>query len=120
MALAAAGFSNMLEPPGLSRQDGKRPDGLTCYPWSNGNSLIWDVTVVVIVAPSYINLTSKKCGAAADKAERNKQNHYTDLKQRYNFTLNLLLQRISIAIQRGNAASIRNTFCDNSGSNFFL
>ncbi len=35
-------------------------------------------------------------------------------------SLDFLLQRISIAIQRGNSGSIRNTFRDNSDSNVFL
>ena len=42
----------MLEPPGLCREDGKRPDGLTLCPWNRGNSLVWDVTVIDSPAPS--------------------------------------------------------------------
>ena len=153
MAFSAAGFPNIREPPGLSRRYGKRPDGLTSYPWSHGRSLIWDVTVVDTVASSYINATSNNSGAAADQAERDKHNHYIDLKNQFCFTplafesfgsigpetviflsklgklmkrqtgeprsLEFLLQRISIAIQRGNAVSIRDTYCDNDGPNFF-
>ena len=33
------------EPAGLSRTDGKRPDGATLIPWSQGKPLAWDVTV---------------------------------------------------------------------------
>ena len=40
-ALASAGTPAMLEPPGLSRRDGKRPDGLTLFPWKGGKNLIW-------------------------------------------------------------------------------
>lgn len=113
----------------------------TSYPWSNGKSLIWDVTV-------------KKCGSAADQAERDKHNNYRELHQHYVCTplafesfgslapetelyliklgklmkkhsgepgsLDYLLQRISIAIQRGNAICIRETFCDNDEFNVFL
>jgi len=32
------------EPPGLSRDDGKRPDGVTLLPWAKGKPS-WDVTV---------------------------------------------------------------------------
>lgn len=154
MAMVAAGFPNTLEPHGLSRRDGKRPDGLTSYPWSNGKSLIWDVTVVGTVAASYVNLSSKKSGAVADQAERDKHNLYLELKEQYVFTplafenlgslgpetevfltklgkmmkintgeprsFDYLLQRISMAIQRGNAISIRDTFCDNNDFNVFL
>lgn len=149
-----AGFPNSLEPHGLSRRDGKRPDGLTSYPWSNGKSLIWDVTVVDTLAASYVNVSSSKSGAVADQAEREKHNNYIELKENYIFTplafesmgsvgpetevfltklgklmkrhtgeprsLDFLLQRISIAIQRRNAICIRDTFCDNSDSNVFM
>ena len=39
MAFSAAGVPNNTKPHGLSRRDGKRPVGLTSYPWSNGKSL---------------------------------------------------------------------------------
>lgn len=53
MAFSAAVFPNTIEPNVLSRRDGKRPDGLTSYPWNHGKSLIWAVTVVGTVAVSY-------------------------------------------------------------------
>ena len=34
--LSSAGIPSRLEPPGLSRSDGKRPDGVTLAPWSSG------------------------------------------------------------------------------------
>ena len=33
------------EPFGLSRSDGKRPNGASLISWKRGNSLAWDVTV---------------------------------------------------------------------------
>lgn len=59
-ALTSARHSCSLEPIGLSRDDGKRPDGVTLAPWSNGKRLVWDVTCVDTLAPSYLNATSKK------------------------------------------------------------
>ncbi|XP_065315669.1 uncharacterized protein LOC135924537 [Gordionus sp. m RMFG-2023] len=53
-ALNKAKIPNILEPTNLSLQDGLRPDGLTCIPWSNGKSLIWDATCVSSF-PSSIN-----------------------------------------------------------------
>ncbi|CAK9303790.1 unnamed protein product [Gordionus sp. m RMFG-2023] len=44
-AFNKAKIPNILEPTNLSFQDGLRPDGLTCTPWSNGN-LIWDAICV--------------------------------------------------------------------------
>jgi hypothetical protein len=52
--LVSAGFASVLEPPGLNRGDGKRPDGMTLIPWSRGQSLVWDVTVIDSLAPSRI------------------------------------------------------------------
>ena len=45
---------SVLEPPGLSCQDGKRPDGVTTVPWKRERALVWDVTVVDALAPSRI------------------------------------------------------------------
>src|SRR6218665_60870 len=53
------------EPTGLSRTDGKRPDGLTLIPWRMGRALIWDATVTDTLAASYLPSTS--VAAAADR-----------------------------------------------------
>ena len=116
---------------------------MTLTPWSHGKSLLWDVTIKVTLAPSYIHESSKHSGSVADNAERAKHNHYLKLKENYLFTpiafetlgsmgpetkefikklgnmmkrstgeaksKDYLLQRISIAIQRGNAACILGT-----------
>jgi len=151
---SAADFPTLLQPPGISRDDGKRPDGMTLIPWSHGKSLLWDVTVRDTLAPSYINETSKKARSIAEKAERLKHNHYRKLKENYLFTplafeslgcmgpetkkfvmklgslmkkasgekrsTDYLLQRISIAIQRGNAACILGTLGRNRVDDFYL
>src|ERR1700744_6253921 len=78
-AFFSAGHSNILQPTGISRTDGKRPDGMTLFSWSNGKSLIWDVTVRDTLAPSYMNESSKKSRSIADNAERYKHNHYSKL-----------------------------------------
>jgi hypothetical protein len=43
-ALASADIKARLEPACLSRDDGKRPDGLTLIPWATGRCLVWDFT----------------------------------------------------------------------------
>ena len=43
-ALKSAGLPSELEPLGLIRGDGKRPDGITRYPFSHGKALCWDAT----------------------------------------------------------------------------
>ena len=46
-ALSFANVPSRLEPTGLDRADGKRPDGITMvHNWSNGRLLVWDATCV--------------------------------------------------------------------------
>ena len=54
------------EPQGLSRADGKRPDGLPMVPWREGKPLTWDVTVVCPLAESYIGDSVTNAGSAAE------------------------------------------------------
>ena len=46
---------SMLEPRGLYRTDGKRPDDVTMIPWEMGKQLVWYVTVVDALAPCRMN-----------------------------------------------------------------
>jgi hypothetical protein len=76
-ALVSAEVPSVLEPNGLLRRDGKRPDGMTLVPWSRGRCLLWDVTVVDALAPSRIgNYQPTK---AAAEAERRKEAKYSEL-----------------------------------------
>ena len=43
-SLDAAKIPSHLEPLGLYRSDGKRPDGASVVPWQRGKILVWDVT----------------------------------------------------------------------------
>ena len=143
-ALGSAHLAAVREPLGLSRQDGKRPDGLTLIPWSRGQSLVWDYTCSDTFATSHLEANSKEAGSAAIKAEQKKLKHYANLATSgliimpvavetlgsfapmgLQFVKDLgkriieingdkrstmyLFQRLSIAIQRGNAASITGT-----------
>ena len=45
-ALAVAGIPSWLEPVGLDRGDGRRPDGVTVFPYSRGRALCWDATCI--------------------------------------------------------------------------
>lgn len=142
-ALASINIPAVLEPPGLARDDGKRPDGMTLIPWQVGRPLVWDATCVDTLAPSHLPTTSQRAGAAAASAEAAKRRKYTglagnhvfaafgvetlgpwgpdaqkfyrDLKSRlFEHTADhraglFLGQRIGIAIQRGNVASLMGT-----------
>ena len=67
------------EPVGLTRLDGKRPDGLTLIPWQGGKSLTWYVTVVSTLADSYLHSTSRSAGSAAEAASVRKKSKYSTL-----------------------------------------
>jgi hypothetical protein len=41
-SLTSIHVNSTLEPNGLSRDDGKRPDGMTLVPWIKGQPLVWD------------------------------------------------------------------------------
>ena len=53
-AIEATGMPARLEPVGTSRDDGKRPDGMSLFPWKEGRLLVWDATCTDNMAPSYI------------------------------------------------------------------
>jgi hypothetical protein len=84
-ALNRAGIPSIKEPAGLSRSDGKRPDGLTLIPWQGGKSLIWDVTVADILAASHLATTSRLTGGAAESASDKKDSKYSSLTNTYTF-----------------------------------
>ena len=46
---------SVVEPSGISRLDGKRPDGTSLIAWSQGKPLVWDVTCPNPLAASHIN-----------------------------------------------------------------
>jgi hypothetical protein len=111
-------------------------------PWNKGQPLVWDVTVVDTLADSYVLKTSEVSGFAAEMACKRKHNKYRSIissnyifkglafetlgpwcKETIDFIIaesgdskpkKFLFERISLAIQRGNAASIRGTFPDSA------
>lgn len=139
-ALNSAQVPSVLEPQGLSRDDGKRPDGMTLIPWENGRSAIWDFTCVDTTADSNLPSSVTDPGKAANVAESKKVKKYSALSGDYifipvavetlgswgksgiNFVKKIgikmcerngdtragefLTQRMSIAVQRGNATCI--------------
>ena len=141
--LDSAKIPSHLEPVGLFRLDGRRPDGATMVPWKCGKVMVWDVTCADSLANSHRELASRETGAVAACAEQRKRAKYTHLEATHFFipiafeifgaigeegrsffkdlgrriavttkepqSLQFLLQRLSIAVQRGNAASILGT-----------
>src|SRR5688572_11019439 len=127
----------------LSRENGKRPDGVTLIPLSRGRCLAWDVTVADTHANSHLAHTSVGAGEAAERAVLSKRVKYSTFTNSHafvavaletggawseeglQFILELgrrtndithdpqqtayLFQRISVALQRGNAICISTT-----------
>jgi len=71
----------LLEPAGLVRQDGKRPDGLTLIPFEGGRSLTWHVTVICSTADS----GGAESRFIAELAASRKQVKFIDLQNQYSF-----------------------------------
>jgi hypothetical protein len=84
-ALISARIPSVLEPSGIFRSDGKRPDGMSLMPWKQGRSLLWDFTCPDTLALSHLSSTSISAGAAALKAERAKELKYNELSSTFIF-----------------------------------
>src|SRR6218665_1378565 len=78
-SLSKAGITSIKVPPGLTRTDGRRPDGLTMIPWRAGRHLVWDATVVDPLAPSYVQASATMAGSAAEIATERKNSKYSEL-----------------------------------------
>jgi hypothetical protein len=85
-SLTHAGVHSVKEPQGLSRTDGKRPDGLTLVPWRNGKNMTWDVTIADSLAASHLPTTSVVAGGAAATLADRKETKYASLTPAYDFT----------------------------------
>lgn len=78
-ALSAAKIPSRLEPAGVYRSDGKRPDGITMVPWEYGKLLVWDATCADTFAPSYLASATSEAGAVAAMAEERKKVKYANM-----------------------------------------
>ena len=136
--LTVVKISSQLEPSGLHRADGKRPDGMTMVPWERGKYLVWDATCVDTFCQSHWQSQEELLHML--KFQEDKAKKYAPLDSMYLFkpvtletdgtigpksrdilrelgrwlktmtgearSYTFLLQRISIAIQVWNAASV--------------
>ncbi|KAJ0181588.1 hypothetical protein K1T71_002310 [Dendrolimus kikuchii] len=62
-SLVTVGVPAVLEPNGLCRDDGKRPDGMSLVPWKMGRPLVWDATCVDTLAASHLPNTATRIGS---------------------------------------------------------
>ena len=139
-SLSAAHVPSRLEPTGLLRSDGRRPDGASLAPWKSGCLLVWDVTCPDTFALSYRAHATQEPGKVAATAEERKSEKYRGLPPGHMFSpiaietlgaigpkslallkdlgrrirselgepksTEYLLQRLSVAVQRGNSISV--------------
>ena len=76
-SLSSAQIPSRLEPTGLDRSDGHRPDGVTIIPWKFGKLMVWDVICPDSFAPSYLASATSASGAVAALAEDWKKVKYS-------------------------------------------
>lgn len=84
--LTSAGIPSILEPVGLDRGDGKRPDGITIFPYRHGRCLVWDATCTDTFSQRALVPSATQPGTAANAAEEKKVEKYRELSNRYLFT----------------------------------
>ena len=84
-SLKSAGVPSQLEPSGLLRSDGKRPDGISIAPWKCGRCLVWDATCPDTYAPSHRVVAAQGAGVVAQQAEDLKRSKYVHLESKYDF-----------------------------------
>ena len=84
-ALDAAGTPCVLEPAGLDRGYGRRPDDIKIFPFLQGKSLMWNATCSDTFAPLLITASSAFPGSAANAAEDSKRRNYASQASGYHF-----------------------------------
>ena len=85
-SLSTAQVPTLLEPNGVSRDDGKRPDGISLFSWKRGRLLCWDFTCSDTLAPSHLGTSSREAGKVAENAENVKMTKYSCLSHEYEVT----------------------------------
>ena len=68
----------MLETPGLSRSDGKRPEGVTITPRQAGHTPMWDAYLDTYAA-SHVTLAIREKGAVTTAAESRTTSKFEEL-----------------------------------------
>ena len=141
-ALSSTQVSSRLEPSGLTRSDGKHPDGVTMVPWKNGKPFLWDTSCPDTLVLSYCLHATSSAGAVAGMAEEKKICKYSCLAPTHTIMRDTgrmllalarcfrklaarmrqqsgerrgegspmyLMQRLSVAVQRGDAVTVGGT-----------
>ena len=80
-----AGLHSILEPVGLDRNDGGKPDGKTSLPFKGGKALAWDATCTDLFSNSNLCSTILKPGSASSATEHLKRRKYSQLVADFEF-----------------------------------
>ena len=83
--LGKIGLSSILELSGIDKSDGRRPDGITIFPWKHGKYLVWNATVIDAFSKSHIIASSIESGSSAKSAEILKSRKYQGLVGNFYF-----------------------------------
>ena len=83
--LQKSGLQSVIEPPGLDRGDGSRPEAITVFPLSGGRSLVGDCTCEDTFAGVHLNRSAMEAGTAANRAEERKHHKYAALSEAHKF-----------------------------------
>jgi hypothetical protein len=132
------------EPHSVCGDDGKRPDAMTVLPWANGRCMVWDFTCRDTLTASHLNHAVVGLGALAGHADSWKIVKYNALSPLYRLVTvaaetigalgdeaiahlriaavtgesrshQFLMQRLSVTVQRRNAAYVLGTAASNLG-----
>ena len=151
-SLDSARIPSHLEPSGLFRSNGRRPDGSSIVPWKERKILVWDATCPDTLATSYVSIASAEAGVVAREAEHRKQAKYCHIEDSHYFvpiaieplgtmghearcflkelshriylatedshTHQHLIQHLSVAVRRENAAAVHGCICVGKGQFF--
>jgi hypothetical protein len=107
-SLISIHVNSTLEPNGLSRNDGKRPDGMTLVPWIKGQPLVWDVTVDTL-ADSHVLKSSEISGFAAEMACKHKHSKYSSIISSNYVFKGLAFETLGLGAKKP-SISLRNSF----------
>jgi len=80
-----AKIPSLLEPMGIARSDGRRPDGISVMPWKNGRTLVWDATCPDTFAHFHVAHAARESGLVASKAEKAKTQKHALLVSSHHF-----------------------------------
>jgi len=101
----------------MSRDDGKRPDGLTVLPWANGRSMNEAESLKVMkyrslsALYSFVPVAVESLGSLGEETSDFFCNlgHWITSVTTESRSFQFLMQRLCVAVQRGNAACVLET-----------